>query len=300
MNSEKPLVSIICHCYNHSKFVLETLKSVLNQTYDNIEVIVVDDFSTDNSADVISSFMVKHPEIKFIQNHRNLGITKSFNRILKKTKGKYIIDLAADDLLLPNCVMQQVHCFQNSNYQNLGIVYGNAELISENGNFEDYFFEVNSSKRVIKKRPTGRIYESIITSGKTFCSVSGMVKKEVFDSLNGYDEFLEYEDFDFWIRASRNFDIDFIDTPLIQKRTVANSLGSNFFKKTDARAKRMNHSTFLILKKALALNQTKDEDLALQKRINYEIVHTFKMNDFRLFFKNLGLFIVLYKRKLIH
>ena len=88
MNSEKPLVSIICHCYNHSKFVLETLKSVLNQTYDNIEVIVVDDFSTDNSADVISSFMVKHPEIKFIQNHRNLGITKSFNRILKKTKGK--------------------------------------------------------------------------------------------------------------------------------------------------------------------------------------------------------------------
>ena len=120
MNSEKPLVSIICHCYNHSKFVLETLKSVLNQTYDNIEVIVVDDFSTDNSADVISSFMVKHPEIKFIQNHRNLGITKSFNRILKKTKGKYIIDLAADDLLLPNCVMQQVHCFQNSNYQNLG------------------------------------------------------------------------------------------------------------------------------------------------------------------------------------
>ena len=62
----------------------------------------------------------------------------------------------------------------------------------------------------------------------------------------------------------------------------------------------MNHSTFLILKKALALNQTKDEDLALQKRINYEIVHTFKMNDFRLFFKNLGLLIVLYKRKLIH
>ncbi|MGL2987535.1 glycosyltransferase family 2 protein [Flavobacterium sp. RSSA_27] len=300
MNSEKPLVSIICHCFNHSKFILETLKSVLNQTYNNIEIIVVDDFSTDNSADVISSFIVKHPEIKFIQNQRNLGITKSFNRTLKKTKGKYIIDLAADDLLLPNCVMEQVHCFQNSYYQNLGIVYGNAELISENGNFEDYFFEVNSNKKVIKKRPTGRIYESIITSGKTFCSVSGMVKKEVFDSLNGYDELLEYEDFDFWIRASRNFDIDFIDAPLIQKRIVANSLGSNFFKKTDARAKRMNHSTFLILKKALALNQTKEEDLALQKRINYEIVHTFKMNDFRLFFKNLGLRIVLYKRRLIH
>lgn len=299
MNSEKPLVSIICHCYNHSKFVLETLKSVLNQTYDNIEVIIVDDFSTDNSADVISSFVVKHPEIKFIQNQRNLGITKSFNRTLKKSNGKYIIDLAADDILLPNCVMQQVHCFENSKYQNLGIVYGNAELISEIGNFEDYFFEVNSKKRVIKKRPTGRIYKNIITSGKTFCSVSGMAKREVFDSLNGYDEFLEYEDFDFWIRASRNFDIDFIDAPLIQKRTVTNSLGSNFFKKTDTRAKRINHSTFLILKKALALNQTKDEDLALQKRINYEIVHTFKMNDFRLFFKNLGLRIALYKRNLI-
>ena len=231
MNPEKPLVSIICHCYNHSKFVLESLKSVLNQTYDNIEIIVVDDFSTDNAADIISSFVVKHPEIKFIQNHCNLGITKSFNRTLKKTKGKYIIDLAADDLLLPNCVMQQVDRFQNSKYQNLGIVYGNAELISEDGNFENYFFEVNAQKKVVKKRPTGKIYASIITSGKTFCSVAGMVKKEVFDSLDGYDEFLEYEDFDFWIRASRNYDIDFIDIPLIQKRTVANSLGSIFFKK---------------------------------------------------------------------
>lgn len=65
-----------------------------------------------------------------------------------------------------------------------------------------------------------------------------MVKKTVFDHLEGYDESLVYEDLDFWIRASRIYDFDFIDEVLIQKRVVANSLGSFFFKKNDLRAKK--------------------------------------------------------------
>ncbi|OOG69875.1 glycosyltransferase [Flavobacterium sp. A45] len=292
-----PLVTIICLCYNHGAYVVESLNSVINQSYPSIELIIVDDSSTDNSKKVITNWLEKNPQIQFIANKTNLGNTKSFNKALKLAKGEYVIDLAADDLLLPNCVTLQIDAFKKSGYKNLGVVYGNVKLISENGTFDSYYFPVNTQKKVIENRITGDIYESVLSGGNSICSVSAMIKKTVFDRLQGYDETLAYEDLDFWIRASRQYEFDFIDEPLVQKRIVTNSLGSDFFKKKDSRAKKINHSTYLILKKAIALNRTRAEDLAIQKRIHNEIIHTLKINDFGLFFKLLGLRVLLVKRK---
>lgn len=292
-----PLVTIICLCYNHEAYVVESLNSVINQSYPSIELIIVDDFSTDLSKSIIKSWLEKNPDIQFISNETNLGNTKSFNKALKLAKGKYIIDLAADDLLLPNCVALQIDAFKNSCYKNLGVVYGNVELISENGSFDSYYFPVNEQKKVIENRVTGDIYLSILSGGNSICSVSAMIKKTVLDHLQGYDETLAYEDLDFWIRTSRLYEFDFIDAPLVQKRIVTNSLGSDFFKKNDSRARKINRSTYLILKKAITLNQTTEEDLVIQKRVHYEIMHTLRINDFGLFLKLLELRILLIKRK---
>ena len=126
-----------------------------------------------------------------------------------------------------------------------------------------------------------------------------MVKKTVFDHLNGYDEMLAYEDLDFWIRSSRIYDFDFIDEILMQKRIVPNSLGTDFFKKKDSRARKINHSTYLILKKAIHLNKTKQEDLAILKRVHFEIKHCLKNNNFGLLFKNLSLkFLLSWRNKI--
>jgi glycosyltransferase involved in cell wall biosynthesis len=293
-----PLVTIICLCYNHEAYVVESLNSVINQSYSSIEVIIVDDCSTDTSKAIITSWLGKNTEILFITNETNLGNTKSFNKALKHAKGEYIIDLATDDILLPNCVALQIDSFKNSGYKNLGVVYGNVELISENGAFESFYFPVNNQKKVIENRITGDIYQSVLSGGNSICSVSAMIKKTVFDHLKGYDEKLAYEDLDFWIRASRLYEFDFIDGPLVQKRIVTNSLGSDFFKKKDARARKINNSTYLILKKAIALNQTRAEDLAIQKRVHHEIMHTLKINDFDLFSKLIGLRVLLIKRKM--
>lgn len=297
MNLQDPLVTVICHCYNHETFVSDSLNSVLNQNYTPIEIIIVDDCSTDNSVSVITEFVLKYPQIIFIKNIQNLGITKSFNKVLKIAKGDYIIDFAADDILLPDCIAIQIATFRNSTYKNLAIVYGNAELITEKGKFESYYFNVNVSKKVLTKRPTGNIYVTLITSGKTFCSVSGMIKREVYDALNGYDERLEYEDYDFWIRASRIYEIDFIDEILIQKRVVKDSLETYFFKKNNSRARKINYSTYLILKKTIQLNRTKSEDLAIQKRVHYEIIHCWKNKNYSLLARNLSLRVLLSWRK---
>lgn len=292
-----PLVTIICLCYNHEAYVVESLNSVINQSYPSIELIIVDDYSIDNSKKVITNWLEKNTQIQFIANETNLGNTKSFNKALKLAKGEYVIDLAADDILLPNCVALQIDAFKNSFYKNLAVVYGNVELISENGIFDSYYFPVNEQKKIIDKRITGDIYQSVLSGGNSICSVSAMIKKTVFDRLQGYDETLAYEDLDFWIRASRLYEFDFIDEPLVQKRIITNSLGSDFFKKKDPLARKINHSTYLILKKAIALNQTRAEDLAIQKRVHYEIMHTLKINNFGLFFKLIRLRVLLIKRK---
>jgi len=282
---DKSLVTIICLCYNHEKFVVESLMSTLNQDYPFIEVIVVDDFSTDNSREIIQNWLVDYPQIQFIKNETNLGSTKSFNKALKLAKGDYIIDLACDDLLLPNCVSLQIKAFQESQFKNLAVVYGNAELISEDGKHDSYFFPVNESKKTIENREIGAIYLSVISGGNSICSVSSMVKKSVFDDLKGYDENLAYEDLDFWIRASRKYDFDFIDEVLIQKRISTNSLGTHFFLKNDSRSRKINYSTYLIIKKAIQLNQTKEEHKAILKRMHFEMILAFKTSNYKLLSK---------------
>ena len=290
---ENPLVSIICLAFNHEKFVVETLDSVVQQNYQPIELIIVDDCSTDNTKLVINNWLSTHPEVQFIVNEINKGNTRSFNNALKFAKGEYIIDLAADDLIVPNGVQLQINAFQNSKFKNLGVVYGNAEIINEDGSFNSFYFPVNENGKVIAKRATGDIYSSVLSTGDSICSVSALIKKSVFDFLEGYDETLDYEDLDSWIRASREYEFDFIDKVLVKKRTVTNSLGSNFYKKKH----KINKSTYKILRKALGLNRSKMEDLALQKRVHHEIIHSFKYRNLNLLIKNLGLRIAISWRK---
>jgi glycosyltransferase involved in cell wall biosynthesis len=282
---DKSLVTIICLCYNQEKYVAESLFSAIHQDYPFIEVIIVDDFSTDNSRVVIQKWLIDYPEIQFIANETNLGSTKSFNKALTLAKGDYIIDLACDDILLPNCVSIQLKAFQESKFKNLGIVYGNAELINEKGDFYFYYFPVDSNKKTIEKRATGDIYLSVISGGNSICSVSSLVKKTVFDALNGYDENLAYEDLDLWIRASRIYEFDYIDEILIKKRISTTSFGTHFFIKNDARSKKINYSTYLIILKAIALNRSKIEHKAILKRMHFEMILAFKTRDYKLLLK---------------
>jgi len=286
---ENPLVTIICLAFNHEKFVVETLNSVTEQNYQPIELIIVDDCSTDNTKFVIDNWLLLHPKVQFIANEINIGNTKAFNNALKFAKGEYIIDLAADDLLLPNGIQIQVDAFQKSKFKNIGVVYGNAEIINENGSFNSFYFPVDANGKVITNRKTGDIYSSVLSSGDSICSVSALIKKEVFDFLGGYDETLAYEDLDSWIRASREYEFDFIDEVLVQKRMVTNSLGSNFYKKKH----KINISTYKILKKAIKLNRSKMEDLALLKRVHHEIIHSFRNQSWTLLIKNINLKLVI-------
>ncbi len=288
MNSN-PLVSIICLCYNHKKFVVEALHSVINQTYPKIELIIVDDCSSDSSVLEIKQWLLDYPNIVFIENKRNIGNTKSFNTAFKQSKGEFIIDLAADDMLHPNAIELQLKAFRTSPYKNLGIVYGNVELIFEDNSHFRYFFDVDQNKKRLKPQPTGDIYMGLLSLENNVCSVSSMVKREVYEYFNGYNEELYYEDFDFWVKASRIYSFDFIDEVLMKKRELKNSLSSQRFKRYNAKTRKFNRTTFKIVQNALKLNQTKAENRAILKLIHSEMGITLKTLDPLLFLKYIAL-----------
>ena len=274
-----PLVSVICLSYNHEAYVVEALNSVINQTYSNIELLIADDCSSDHSVGVIQDWLQHHPNVYFLANEKNLGNTKTFNQLAKKAKGEFIIDLAADDILLPNCIEKQVTIFQNSKYENLGIVYGNLIEIDENGNFiRNYYTEEDHPE-------SGNIYKMVIGRTTKICSVSSMVKKSVFEKLGYYDESLAYEDLDLWVRTSRIYEFEYIPELLIKKRILASSLSSFFTQKKNPKTKKLHKSSLKILHKAFKLNQSKDEHKALLGRIRFEFYKFLKSKEYLLLFQ---------------
>lgn len=284
-----PLVSIICLCYNHERFVVESLNSAISQTYKNIELIIADDCSDDFSKQTIENWLENKPNIAFIANETNLGNTKTFNKALEFAKGDYIIDLAADDILQTDCVEKQINAFLNSEQKNIGIVYGNAELITENNSHIRYYYEVNPEKKALKKPASGDIYLAMLSQSSMICSVSSMIKRDILKQLNGYDENLAYEDLDIWIRTSRSYNFEFIDAVLIQKRELQGSLGNIFYEKRNSHTKKLNYSSYLIIQKAIALNKNRQENKALLKRLHYEMMKAYKTLDFLLFIKYIPL-----------
>ena len=292
-----PQVSVICLCYNHAQFVVETLQSVVNQTHKNIQILIVDDCSNDNSVEVIENWLINFPEIKFIKNEKNIGNTKTFNSVLPLATGDYLMDLAADDVLELDCFENLISKFNDSSFENLGAVFGNCILIDEKSTKTDYFFEVDSDERIQQKPKTGNVYETILSGGATsMCTVSTLFKREVYKNLKGYNTDLAYEDLDFWIRASRKYNFDFVDKIVIKKRVLKTSLGTHFHKKSSKLSRKINNSTLEILKNVYYLNVSKNEDKAIMKRLHFEIILNWKTNNFMLISKLLLLKLKFQKR----
>jgi len=256
-----PTVTVICLCYNHAGFVEEAIESVLNQSYANIQLIVVDDASTDKSVEVIKQLINKHSSVEFLPLQTNLGNCKAFNQGLARAKGEYVIDLAADDVLLPTRIETGVQVLQQAGGE-YGVHFSDAELISETGTH----LSLHSDRFPHNTIPQGDIYKELI--GRYFiCPPTVMCTRDVMNYLKGYDESLTYEDFDFWIRSSRKFKYAYSPTVLIKKRIAANALAKEQFKLFSKHSR----STFKVCEKIMELNKTEEEKKALTGRILYEL-----------------------------
>jgi len=256
-----PLVTVVILNYNQGKYVGEAIRSVLNQSYQHIELIIVDDASTDDSVQVIKEILALHPQIQFIANASNLGNCASFNLAWRRGQGTYVIDLAADDVLHPDRVAIGVRELQRSGSR-YGVHFSDAWWMDESGK---PLFR-HSEKYPHDTIPQGDIYLELIHRF-FICSPTMMMTKACMVAVDGYDESLHYEDFDFWIRSARKFWYCYSPDALVSKRVVRDSLSAKQFRIFSPHQR----STLIICHKISALNQNNDERKALSKRILYEM-----------------------------
>ncbi len=288
----QPLVTIVCLCYNHEDYVIEALESVINQDYKHIELIIVDDFSSDNSVALIEKWLINHPEVLFIKNSANIGNTKSFNQALKETKGTYLIDLATDDRLLSNCISTQLKVFENSKFEDLAVVYANFNLIDKEGKNTNVYFQEDEFPQ------SGNVYEMVISRSVKLGSIAALYDTEVLKKLGGYDESLAYEDLDIWVRISRNYNFEYTNEVLAEKRELNTSLSAQFLNKNNNRTKFLHQSTLKIFHKILELNNSKKENIAVINRMYFELHKFVAAREWKLSFKLFKLIIKAYTKSI--
>ena len=277
-----PLVTVICNCYNHAAYITEALYSVVNQSYTNIELIVINNGSSDDSGKTIADFIKLHPSVIYIDLEKTTTHNKAFNQAFAVSSGDFLIDLSGDDRLLPDCVKNQVGFFMTQPHD-VGLIFGNATVIDEKGNSKYQYFPVDEDKKVLDRNLFKTTYKSLLAGGLCMCSVSAMMRRYQFDILKGYDERLVFEDLDYWLRLSYEYKIAFLDKFLVEKRELTNSLGSQFHKKNDF-AKKINNSLFIIYKDAIKRNNI-SENRCLLKRIHYSMEQCYKSKNWKGLFR---------------
>lgn len=206
-NNLNPVVSIIIPTFNRDKFIGAAVESILEQTYQDFEIIIVDDGSTDRTAEVIRLF----PADKLIYIYQtNCGRSNARNYALSIARGRYIAFLDSDDLYLPGKLELQVNYM--TEHPEVDMIYTSAYCMDENGNSINHHYDAKVS---------GRIYKDIaFFVPVTITLPTVMVRRKVFDKVGGFDEKMErFEDTDMWRRISKHFFIGAIAESTCKLRT---------------------------------------------------------------------------------
>jgi len=261
LNRIMPWVSVICTAYNHASYIREALQSVVSQDYPNVQLIVIDNASTDDTARQITDFMAQYPAIQFLRNPQNLGLNRAFNQGLAQAGGRYIIDLSADDVLLPGRIRKQVALFEELAGP-YAVVFSNAAYIDTSGVQLRTHYAVDERGRARVSVPSGHVFRNVLES-YFICTPTMMMRRDVLLELGGYDESLAYEDFDFWVRSSRQYHYAYLDEVLTLKRIVPHSLSAQVVLPHNA----LLQSSLMVCQKAYHACLTSDEYQTLAGRI---------------------------------
>jgi glycosyltransferase involved in cell wall biosynthesis len=252
-------------CHNHAPFLREALNSIAAQTYANLEVWLVDDASTDGSVAILREYAAQHPEWKLLLLPGNVGNCRAFNTAFRQSRGEFLIDFATDDVLLPGRVAAQVAAAQQAGEQ-CGLVYSNAEVIAESGQLLQLHHRPDGRGGLLPRPASGWVFAEVLR--RYFINTTSMfMRRSCLEALGGYDEALAYEDFDFWVRASRDWQFYYLDEVTCRKRKHPSSMSTRAYRRHDPYLA----STIAICRKALALCRTDEEQAALATRLRWEL-----------------------------
>jgi glycosyltransferase involved in cell wall biosynthesis len=208
-----PRVSVIIPAYNSARYLLDAIDSVFAQTYKDLEVIVIDDGSTDNTKEILEPYMDR---IIFLQQ-ANSGPSKARNLGIQRSSGEYLAFLDADDIWYPEKMERQIGMFlENPQYM---LVHSNALVKAEDNSQPDKFW-FDSKKRV----KSGKVFSDLLAECFIILS-SVIIKRQCLDKTGIFDTNVEpWEGYDLWLRFAYSYQIGFISNPLFVRRLHSSNL----------------------------------------------------------------------------
>lgn len=210
-----PKVTVTMPSYNHEAFIAEAIQSVLNQTFQDFEILIVDDCSTDNSVDIIKSF--KDPRITLIVNSKNKGVCYGHNLMIKLAKGEYIAVINSDDVWEPFKLEEQVNFLDNN--ANYGAVFSNVEFIREDGSIFDSYHGYDWFNSQNKSR-----YEwlrSFFYLENHLAHPTAVIRREAHEEVGNYNLLIALsQDYHLWIRLCLKYEIYVLPKKLTKFRIL--------------------------------------------------------------------------------
>ncbi|MEO9021701.1 MAG: glycosyltransferase [Ginsengibacter sp.] len=213
-----PLVSILLLSMNHEAYIKECIQSLQNQTYQNIEIIYLDNASSDHTFQTGKLLLEKSGiPFKTFQNTESKSISQNINFLLEQSSGTYISPLSADDWFEKGNIEKKITFFLSHN--EVGALFSNGWIYNESKK-EMILNDASSFKR-------GNIYKETLTQPDCMFYVGVMYKREIIDQVGKWDETLLIEDVDMYIRIALISKIDFISDPLVYYRRTESSASKN-------------------------------------------------------------------------
>ncbi|MDJ0730287.1 MAG: glycosyltransferase [Crocosphaera sp.] len=230
-------ISVIIPVYNGMKYLPETVQSVLEQTYQDFEIIIINDGSSDNIEEWFASLKKKH--IKLI-SQENQGKSAARNAGILTAQGKYIAFLDADDLWKPTKLEKQLQCFNNS--FDVGLVYTWTMIINENG---------LPIGKIITSQAKGDVWEKMLESNLLVCGSTPLIHRDCFDKVGLFSLDLPLaQDWDMWIRIANNYPFAVVQEPLVCYREHPEN--------TSKKWQKMYQYNTLVLERGLSLRDQND------------------------------------------
>lgn len=210
-----PLVTVLMPNHNGARFIAASIRSVLAQTLEDYELLIIEDASTDNSLEVIRGF--QDPRIRVIQLEQNEHICVGLNLGLREARGKYIARIDSDDCWHPTKLEKQIAYMEA--HPQCGACFTWVTVVDENdrklSSTESIFVDLFRAKN----RPRIQWIHDFYMSGSCLCHPSAVFPREVVEKLGGYrNSLVQIQDFDLWIRIAKQYELHVLEEPLMNYR----------------------------------------------------------------------------------
>ena len=228
MNMNEPYFSVIICCFNSEKFIRETIDSVIAQTFEDWEIVLVNDGSTDKTETIINEYLSKGININYFFQ-KNKGFANARNKCLELAKGEWIVIIDHDDICLPNRL--KIHSNQILDNPNCGFFFGNTVHFSRQNEEIRKHFDIFNMEDIDLDQ--GNVSKSLINSGCFIDSESVMFKKEIALKNVKFNESFSYiADYDFFIRMGSytnfSYTLDILSKWRVHKSQATESMQSTY------------------------------------------------------------------------